>query len=411
MDEFLRLFLTGKRAENMEKFRRVAAIFGLIGAILTLVPVFFTIVVENVPLTVVFSVLGVLFGAATAFLKYYEAAYAQILVGLQNEANTYEMRGEERTRNERLYAAWTETLGKRSVFRPLSAALTGFSYLLLAVSAIVCAVYSLPSVVLFVTCLVFGILVGVASGMSAIAEGRARSALYERAEREIGEIKREKFGLSEKKIFAEAENARGFSCLPFSVAMFLKEDVEKEDFCAVSKKSDIAAFAVGLALGVSLLLPVLLAGVWEKLGSTAVWLLAGSVLAVAVGVLFAIVFPLETKKREIYKRNYEKLGEGEADGLRKQLQAAWIRSQKAGNLMFFIALAAPVTLGVILGLIGYFKTAEALLAESIGSCIMAFLVPAAIISIVIWIIMFACYRRKVRPIEAQLKEILYEEGK
>ncbi len=411
MQEFIRLFLTGKRAENMARFRRMAAIFGAVGAILTLVPAFFTIVTENVPLTVAFSVLGVLFGAATAFLKYYEAAYARVLVELQNEANTYELRGEAHARYEKLYAAWRETLGKRSVLRPLSALLTGLSYLLLAACAVVCAVWSLPSFVLLVACLVFGILSGVASVTETISESRARAALYERAEQEIGEIKREKLGVSEMKISAEAENARGSSDLPVSVAMFLKDDVEKEEYRVINRRSSIIGFSVGFALGVAIILPILMAGAWEKLGPTVTWLLAGSIVAAFAGVLFALLLPLEAKKREIYKRNYEKLGEGEADGLRKQLQAAWIRAQSMGNTMFFIAFALPVALGVILGLIGYFKTAEVGLAESIGSSIMVFLIPAAILSVVVWIIMFACYRRKVRPVEAQLKEKLHEEGK
>ena len=42
---------------------------------------------------------------------------------------------------------------------------------------------------------------------------------------------------------------------------------------------------------------------------------------------------------------------------------------------------------------------------------MLLLIPAALISLVIWMIMFACYRRKVRPIEAQLKKKLREEGR
>ncbi len=411
MEEFIRLYLTGVRAENMARFRRVAMVFGLIGAVLALLPVLFTFAVENVPLTVAFSVLGVLFGAASVALKWYEVAYLRVLVELQSAANALELRGEERARSETLYAVWTETLGKRGALRRIAMALTGLSYVLLAVTAIVCVVYSLPSFVLLIACIVFGVLSAVASGMQTVAEGRARAALYERAEKEIGELKREKLCLSERKIAAEAENARGFSQLPVSVALFLKDGVEREEFRAIDRRSGIIGFSVGFALGVAIVLPMLLGDLWNRLGSTVSWLLAGSVLVTATGVLFALLLPLEAKKNEIYRRNEEKLTKGETDDIRRRLQTAWIRSQRRGNGMFLAFLVASVAGGLVLGLIGYFTGEGTVLADCIGSSIMALLVPAAILSLIIWMIMFACYRRKARPLEAQLREKLAEEEK
>lgn len=411
MEEFIRLYLTGSRADNMARFRRMTAIFGVIGALLTLVPVFFTIVVENIPLTIVFSVLGILFGAANVGLKFYETAYLRVLVELQSAANALELRGEGRARSETLYAVWEETLGKRDARRKIALLLTGLSYVLLAATAIVCAVCSLPSVVLLAACIAFGVLSAVASGMQTVAEGRARAALYERAEKEIGELKREKLGLSEKKIAAEAENARGFSQIPVSVALFLKDDVEKEEFRVINHRSSIIGLTVGFALGVAIVLPMLLGDLWNGLGSTVTWLLAGSVLVTATGVLFALLLPLEAKKNEIYRRNGDKLGKGETDDIRRRLQEAWVSSQRRGNAMFLAFLVASVAGGIILGLIGYFTVEGAVLADCIGSSIMALLIPAAIVSLVIWMIMFACYRRKVRPVEALLKAKLSEEGK
>lgn len=409
MEEFIRLYLTGKRAENMARFRRMRTILGLIGAFFTLIPVFLTIAADNLPLTVAFSALGVLFGVAEAGLNYYEAAYLRALVELQSEADALELRGAERARSEKLHAAWAETLGKRSVLWKIAPLLTGLSYLLLAASAVVCAALSLPPIILLAACILFGILAGVSSGMQTVADGRARASLYERAEREIGELKREKLGLSEKRIFAEAENARGFSQLPVSVAAFLKEDVEKEDFRAVSKKSGILSFAIGFGLALAILLPIPLGSVWEKLGSTVSWLLGGSILTVAFGIMLALLLPLEARKREIYRRNYEKLGEGEADALRRELQTAWVRLQRRANRMFLAILVGSVALGVLVGLIGYFTVEGVILADAIGSSIMLFFFPAAILSVIVWIVMFAVYRRSVRQREARLKS-LKEEG-
>ena len=411
MEEFIRLYLTGKRAEGIAKFRRARMIFGIVGAVLALVPVFFTIVMKNLPLTVAFSVLGLLFSAADVGLRAYEAAYLRALVELQSAANALELRGEARTRSETLYAAWEKTLGRRDPFWMASTALTGLSCVLLAVAAIVCAACSLPSYILLIACLAFGVLTGTASFLHTLSEGRARAALYEAAEQEIAELKREQLGLSEKKIAAEAENARGFSQLPLSVALFLKDDVEKEEFCVINHRSSIIGLSVGFALGVAIVLPMLLGDLWNRLGSTVSWLLAGSVLVTATGVLFALLLPLEAKKNEIYRRNGDKLGSGEADDLRRKLQEAWIRSQRRGNIMFLVFLVGSVLGGLILGLVGYFTGAGDVLADCIGSSIMALLIPAAIVSLVIWMIMFACYRRKVRPVEALLKAKLSEEGK
>lgn len=405
MDEFLKLYLTGKRAENMVRFRRMTAGFGIVGAVLTLLPVFFTILAENVPLTVVFSVLGVLFGAVNVGLKFYETAYLRVLVELQRAADGLELRGEEGTRSEKLYAAWTETLGRRSALWKIATLLSGSSYLLLAASAIVSAACSAPPYVLLFACLAFGVLACVASGMQTVAEGRARTAFYERAEREIEEIKREKFGMSEKRIASETENARAYSAVPLSVLMFLKEEPEKADFRAAAKKSGIAGTLLGLFFFAAIVFCISFGGALESLGDTVSWLLGGSVFAVGLGVFLAVALPLEGKKREIFRRNFAKLGEGEADGLRKELQTAWLRLQKGGNAMFCGVLIASVGLGILVGIVGYCTTEGAVLADCIGSCVVCFLIPAAILSVVAWFVIFAVYRRKVRPAEGRLREI------
>ncbi len=412
MDEFIKLFFTGKRAENMARFLRMVNIFGAIGALLALVPVVLSFVTEepNLPLIATFSVLGVLFGAASAILRQYKTTYVRGLAELQNAANELELRGEEREQYAKLYAAWTETLGKRNPFGILAAIVSLLGYVILMTIAIVCAVLPVPQVFLLVACIVFCILAAVPTVLEVTAEGRARTALYERAEGEIEEIKRKKLGLSEARIASESENARAYSSVPLSVMMFLKEETERAEFHLVAKRSGIASFFLGFAIGFAVIASCF-EGLWEQLGSTLSWLLAGVFFVVVLAVLFVYLFPLERRKKEIYRRNFEKLTGSEADGLRKQLQGAWLRLQKSGNIMFFTALATPVLLGVIVGLVGYFTVEGTVLAESIGSCIMIFLIPAAILSVIIWIVMFVIYRRKVRPVEMLLKEKRREEGK
>ena len=409
MDEFVKLFLTGKRAENMARFLRTVNILGAVGALLTIVPFILAFVTEepSLPLVAVISVLGVLLGAVSVILKQYKTAYVRGLAELQHAANELELNGEERKIYAKLYAAWTETLGKRKPFGILAAILSLLGYVVLMTVAIVCAVLPVPQVLMFAATVIFCILAVVPTVIEVTAEGRARTALYERAEGEIEEIKRKKLGLSEARIASESENARAYSSVPLSVMMFLKEDTERAEFHFVAKRSGVASFILGFAIGFAVIVSCF-DGLWERLGPTLSWLLAGVFFVVVLAVFFVYLFPLERRKKEIYKRNFEKLTGSETDALRKQLQAAWIRLQKSGNIMFFTALAVSVFAGVILGLVGYFTVEGTVLAESIGSCIMCFLIPAAILSVIIWAVMFFVYRRKVRPAEILLKEKIRE---
>ena len=121
-------------------------------------------------------------------------------------------------------------------------------------------------------------------------------------------------------------------------------------------------------------------------------------------VYFAIVFPLERRKREIFQRNEGKFGEGEADALRWRLQRAWLRLQRAGNIMFASFLGAAATAGIALGIVWFVSAAEVNLFAAIGSCVCALLVPTALVSLLVWIVMYAVYRKKVRPTEVCLRE-------
>lgn len=405
MDEFIKLFLTGKRAENMARFRAVMNLFGAVGMVLALVPVILTFVKEepSLPLIAAFSAIGVLFGAAGVIFRQYQTAYVRGLAQLQNAANEIELRGDERERCARLYAAFTKTLGKRNSFGTLSAALSLFGYLALTAVAVLSAIYSVPQAVMLAACAVYGLAMVVTTVLQVTTDGRARTAFYECAEREIEEIKRDRFGMSEIRIASESENARAYSAVPLSVVMFLKEDAERAEFQWVAKRSGVAAFLIGLAIGAALFLACF-GDLWKKLGPALSWTLAGAFFALLFAVFFTLLFPLERRKKEIYRRNFEKLSDGETDALRKQLQAAWIRLQKSGNVMFSIALMAPILVGTVLGVIGYFTVEGMVLAESIGGCIMCLLIPAAILSVVVWIVMFAVYRRRVRPTEICLKE-------
>ncbi len=407
MDEFLRLYLTGKRAEELERFDRIRSILGIIGGVLTLIPVFLHLFgAGNLPLNISLSVLGLLFELTASFLSLHKKKYAGELVELEYSASLLGKSGREREIHQKLYEAWKETLGKPDVRFLISNIIAAIGYTTLVLAVILVTFLHLREIVLLAAGILSTGILMIPIAMRVSIEGTARAKLYETAGQEIDTIKRTKFGKSEKKIFEESENARGFSSLPVSVAMFLKEDVEREEFRALSKRSGILSFLIGFLFGIFVMLsPVWLSIIMDRLGSTLTWTLGEVLLVVVFGTMIAFLIPIEAKKRAIYRRNAEKLGSGEPDSIRMHLQSAWVRLQKIGNTMFLCFFVGSIVCGATMGLIGYFMVDGLNLAESVGSCIMYFLLPAALISIVIWFIVFAVYRKKVRPLELQLKTL------
>ncbi len=410
MDEFAELYFTGANAEGYAKFRRIVRNFSLVGAAFALVGAGIAFL-ENTSIAfqLPFCILGVLFGIAANIVLLFKRRAFGTFFEMQRAQNALEREGEQREREERLAEGFLKTHPIRKFSSELiSAVFRCASFLVLGGASVLIGTGILSQgwlILAVLLCVALSVVPGV---WIASREMKERAAFYALSGKDIESVKRERLGLSEKKIYSTAVNAKGVSALPDAVELFLKEDVEREDFRSVAQKSGILSFVVGIVLGISLLLPILLAGVWEKIGSTVVWLLAGSVLLLAGGALAVFVLPLEGRKKEIYRRNLEKLTSGEADELRAALQSAWIRSQSRGNLMFLLTIILAVALGVILGLVGYFH-GEALLAESLGTCILCCLIPAAIVSLIIWAVMYALYRRKVRPLEMRLKTLREEE--
>ena len=406
MDEFLKLYLTGRRAEDLNKLRRFRMVIGLLGALFAIIPVFVNLFgASNAPLSIALTVLGFLFEGAAVVLSFVQKKFVDALVELENAAIEIEKQGEERENYKKLYEAWRETFGKQNLRMIFSAVFTVVGFAILAAAVLLSTFLELPDIILPIACLVAAVVLATPTFMQATGEAKARAMLYEKAGREIDEIKRSKFGISERKIFSQSENARGYSMLPVPVAMFLKDGAEKEDFRIVNKRSGIvAAF-----LGVVFIVLIFLMGFWEEMEPTVAWTVILSVLAAALVLFFALALPLEGRKKGIYRRNYEKLTDSRSDTLRRELQGAWIRQQRRGNIMFLCFLIAPLVIGIVYGSIGHALGYELSLIVAIGSMFMICLIPAAILSLIIWTIMYAVYRKRVRPTEAELQKILEEE--
>lgn len=404
MDEFYDLFLTGKQAHNLIKFRRAVRIFAAVGAVIMLVPVFVVALRggEHAALNAAFSVVGLVFECASVFLSCALAIFGKDLVEVQNLANRSELRGEERALFQRLYLAWKETVSKRDIRRSIAIVCRVLAYTVLAVSVVITSYLTIPPYIFAVTCLASAVLL-IASAVTETVSGlRLRAALYERAEADIDEIKRSRLGYDAERLAKDAEIAHGMSSVPVPVRLFLKEETERRDFCAVARKSVRAGGLFAFALGLTCLLAFLLGAGIEKIADVMPEVMLLLLLVFSV-IYFAVIFPLERRKREIFQRNENKLGEGETDALRRALQGAWLHLQRTGNIMFACFLAAAVTAGLVLGIIGSALSGADPLA-SIGGWIMVILVPAAIVSLIVWSVMYAVYRKRVRPTEICLRE-------
>ena len=406
MDEFLKLYLTGKRAEDLKKFNHFRTVIALLGALFAVIPVFINLFgAKNAPLSIVFTVLGFLLETAAAVLSFVQKKFVGALVELENAAIEIEKEGEERENYKKLYEVWLETFEKQDLRMVFSAVFTVLGFAILAAAVLISTYMELPEIVLPIACIVAAVVLTTPAFMQATGEAKARALLYEKAGREIDEIKRSKFGISERKIFSQSENARGYSMLPVPVAMFLKDGTESEDFRIVNKRSGIVAAFLGLVF-VAL---IFLMGFWEEMEPTVAWTVILSVFAAAIVLFFVLALPLEGRKKGIYRRNEQKLTDSRADTLRRQLQSAWIAQQRRGNIMFLCFLLAPLLIGIVYGSIGHALGYELSLIVAIGSTFMICLIPAAIISLIIWTIMYAVYRKRVRPTEAELQKILEEE--
>lgn len=402
MDEFYDLFLTGEQAHNRIKFRRAVRIFTAVGAVIMLVPVFLAWSDVKLTLNAVFSVVGLVFEFASVFLSCALAIFEKDLAELQNIANRSELRGEERALCRRLYLAWKETTSQRDIRRGIATVCKVLGYTVLSVSVVITSYLAIPPYIFAVTCLASTVLL-IASTVTETVDGlRKRAALYERAEAEIDEIKRSKFGYDAAKIAKDAEIARGGSSVPVPVRLFLKEEPERSDFRAVTRKSVRAGSLFSFLLGLTFLLTFLLGAGIEEITDVMMEVMLLLLLVFTV-LYFAVIFPLERRKREIFQRNENKLGEGETDALRRELQRAWLHLQRAGNIMFASFLVAAVAAGTVLGVIGGISAGADPLA-AVGNGIMTLLVPAAILSLVVWTVMYAVYRKRVRPTEICLRE-------
>ena len=105
--------------------------------------------------------------------------------------------------------------------------------------------------------------------------------------------------------------------------------------------------------------------------------------------------------------NERSFTESEQDELRKDLQNAYLRLQRRGNLLFLSAIALAVIGAIVLTAVGYAlgEVDTASLWENFAGTAFLLLLVSAVAAFVIWVIVYACYRRRVSPVEKRLGEM------
>lgn len=403
MDEFLRFFLTGKRSNLYRRFCRIGAAVSLLGSVTVVVPVLFTLAgYENLPLSVVLYALGTLFSVIGTVLERIRMPVARSLMEIQHSADELEATGDERRLRGAVYGAW-RSCGKGARTGIVAAVLRVLGYLVLAGAGIAVACGAWSSEFLFLACIASGVLAGGSAVLDSVTEGRAVAALYRLAEGEIGALKRAQ-GESDQRISREAETAKGFSSVPRTVELFLKEAGEREDFRKFSGRSSLYACLSGAVLGV--LVVLLAATAAEQWGETAMWSVVGAVAVIVITAMLVLIVPLQRNLRFVYARNAAKLGENQTDALRLRLQRAWIFQQRVGNLIFLTAIVLAVVAGLVIGLLSRVFDPTAEIVSVLGGSICVFLVYGCVLAMIVWIIFYAVQRHKLRPIESELSALL-----
>lgn len=407
MDELLKLYLTGKQAEHYARFNTILQALRLPGAFLSLAAAAVAYATSQLlAVAITFAVAGFVFVAAANFMYAFRFRYLNGLVELQYRQNCLDKRGEEGIWLEKWHDAWLVTFGKSGLKRTVIAVIALVYGIVLAVVPI-CSMFTPvpPAVLIGVLGVgVFDFIVPVFIEMT--DDMRKNAEFYKLAGTAVDSLKRSKFGYTEERIAKEAEAAQAGDVTPAPVLLFLKEETERREFSVLNKRSGVVGFLVPFIAALALFL---LFTIEERFGYDLGWSLGGVVFFLALGFTAVYLIAVERKKRAIFYRNGMKLGNGEADELRRRLQSAWLRSQYIGNATFLLMAILGVVGGIVLGICQYFFGEEAALFPTLVQCTVCVFLLAAFLSLAVWIVEFAIYRHKVRPTEAELKTILKKE--
>ena len=118
---------------------------------------------------------------------------------------------------------------------------------------------------------------------------------------------------------------------------------------------------------------------------------------------------LQMRMNTILRANAQQLPATPEGETMRGLQAAYIRLQKTGNIVFGAAIALAVLLAVVVTVTGcaFGEIASANILENLAGTLFICLLIVGMIALVIWFAVYARYRSRVKTVEKGLEESAY----
>ncbi|MDE6441846.1 MAG: hypothetical protein K2L12_03720 [Clostridia bacterium] len=398
MYEFLKLILTGTRDQRLKRFNFIFVALATLEVIFA-VSLLFAAKSVYIAVPAVMSGLLVITGIINTVLAFIRSGFIDSLIseqlasdGLANDELT--------SARKSLAEKYLTIFGKQ---KGIYFAILNFPVLIYILSALFSILTAVgndslsPAVpILFAIGTVTAIVLAV---ISASLDTKHRTTLYEQADGEIKTIKR-CAGMDESKIEKQSYSARNTATR--SQELFLCDPADRQ---ALRKVSKVAGWFGTALMIVFIVITNLLEYLEENAENTYILIGAGCFFGILFVAWICSVIWVETRRRAIYKRNETKLTDSEVDSMRRYLQNEFVKLQKRGNLFFSLFCGISTLIGFILGLVGLLKFPEASLSETIIGCTVFWFIASALIALIIWVIVYCVYRKKVKPVELQLSNM------
>lgn len=397
MEEFLNLILTGERLQRFKRFNllfKAAAVAQSLFAF----PLLFTASSSvHAAVSAVFGTLLTVCGVFCAVLSFQRAGLCKSLLGEQTAADgaTCDEVGAARKKLAEKYAELNT--GKNGAAVAALRLLPVAVYLAAAVLSVLVnlgiAGHSYLVPVLYVVATICTVVIAL---IPAAEEGRNRAALYGACDEEIALLKRNA-GFADSLIAKQSYNAKNTATR--SQELFLCDPADRAELRKLAR----AAGYSELALAVILVAVISAMGFMSEHFDEKFLAVSSACLIVGVLVLWiAVAVRTEVRRRAIYRRNAAKLSDSEPDRLRRSLQNEFVRLQRGGNIFFSLFCGIPTVVGFILGAASAVNDPELSFIENASGTAFVFFLISAVAALIIWIVIYALYRNKVKPVEMQL---------
>ena len=406
MDEFLKLILTGERLSKLKRFNLRGMLLGVAETACALPFLFIATPSVHAAASIILGILVVVFGLVNTVHSAFRTKLYKSLIDEQifsDGMNTDEESKARKALAEKYSALYT---GKRAT---VFAMLGIIPVILYAAAAVISALINLKLTditaavpVLFVLSTVATVIIAF---IPAVSEMKNRSALYAEADGEITVLKRSA-GINEFEIVNQSYKAKDTATR--SQELFLCDPADRAELRKIASRAGYSALGFGV---ITIAAMVVLGLMSEKLSGEEMVVSSSCFITVLFFAWVAVAVFWDIRRRVIYKRNALKLTDGEADELRKYLQNEFMKLQRTGNILFSLFCGISTLTGFILGLIGAINDPEVSLFENVTGMTFAFLMISAIVAAIIWTIIYAFYRKKVKPVEMRLDNMRDNYGK